>query len=253
MKTNTKCAVGFLLGLMVGLGLLTVQGTAQSTRGKIEIRPRNASADSTFFYDGSHALLIGNAAYQAPEWPDLSTIPAELEGLKVALEGQGFQIFGDQVHLNVDEAEMESLVESFVESPGARNRNARLLVYYAGHGHTIDGSGFLVTQDAPDPKGDQDEFENRAVWISDFQQWARKARAKHVLFCFDSCFAGTVFQSRSLATPEEITLLTQSPVREFLTAGGADEEVPARGLFTEFFKLGIEGLGDLDGNGFAAA
>ncbi|MDA7667732.1 hypothetical protein N8611_01865, partial [bacterium] len=52
----------------------------------LEIRDRNASADSTFFYDGSHALLIGNAGYQAPEWPDLSTIPAELEGLKAAID-----------------------------------------------------------------------------------------------------------------------------------------------------------------------
>ena len=240
-----------LAGLLIGmLWCSLVTTTAQGTRGQLEIRARNALAGSEFFYEGSYALLIGNADYQAGAWPDLTTITNELEGLKEALVQQSFEIFQNRVHLNLNETEMESVVEAFVESPGARNRNARLLFYYAGHGHTQEGSGFLVTRDAPDPKQDLDGFENSAVWISDFRQWARKARAKHVLFCFDSCFAGTVFQSRNRTAPEEISLLTQSPVREFLTAGGADEEVPARGLFTEFFKLGIEGLGDLDKNGY---
>lgn len=237
-----------LLVAAILFSLSSSSAAQQGARGVYEVKTGDTSTESTFYYDGSHALLIGNSQYI--DWPDLTTIPTEMRSLVPVLTNQGFKIFGGRVHLNLTETEIESLVEQFLESPGTRSPNARVLFYYAGHGYTLDGSGFLVTRDAPDPKHDRDGFENSAVWISDFNQWARKARAKHVLFCFDSCFAGTVFQSRGRTAPEEISLLTQSPVREFLTAGGADEPVPARGFFTEFFKIGIEGLADMDADGY---
>ena len=239
--------VRVFLGLLLCLGISV---EAQSNRGKIEIRPRAGDQGSAFSYDGSYALLIGNSNYDSSEWPDLRLIPQELTKLKTVLEQYGFEIYQDRVHLNVDEDQMEQLVEDFVETQGARQTDSRLLVYYSGHGHTDGRQGFLVTRDAPDPEQDPIGFRSKAVWISDFQQWARKAEAKHVLFCFDSCFAGTVFRSRSRTTPEEISLLTGKPVREFLTAGSADQEVPARGFFTEYFQLGIQGAGDLDRNGY---
>jgi hypothetical protein len=72
--------------------------------------------------------------------------------------------------------------------------------------------------------------------MSQLLAWSRQFTAKHALFLFDSCFSGTVFKTRALPPqPPYITQATALPVRQFITAGSAGEEVPARSEFTPAF------------------
>jgi TPR repeat protein len=50
--------------------------------------------------------------------------------------------------------------------------------------------------------------------------------------------------------PERISALTAQPVRQFLSAGSANETVPARSVFTPVFVRGLRGAADLDRDGF---
>ncbi len=60
--------------------------------------------------------------------------------------------------------------------------------------------------------------------------------SKHALFLFDSCFSGTVFKSKNKPKiPRQITQAMAKPVRQFITAGSADEAVPAKSTFTPAF------------------
>ncbi len=54
-----------------------------------------------------------------------------------------------------------------------------------------------------------------------------------------SCFAGTIFQSKSSREghPPYISDLAKKPVREFITAGQADEVVPSKSVFTPEFAV----------------
>ena len=113
---------------------------------------------------------------------------------------------------------------------------ARLFVWYAGHGHTQGGEGFLVPADAPlahDPM-----FKVTALHMRDFGGLMRLAESKHVLSVFDSCFSGSVFKTKALPdTPPHITASTSKPVRQFISAGSANQQVPAKSVFQPLFLL----------------
>ena len=81
--------------------------------------------------------------------------------------------------------------------------------------------------------------------------WSREIEAKHALFLFDSCFSGTVFKAKALPKiPPHISDVTSRPVRQFISAGSAGEEVPANSVFTPSFVRAVRGEGDLDRDGY---
>jgi len=66
---------------------------------------------------------------------------------------------------------------------------------------------------------------------------------------FDCCFSGSIF-SLSKAAPAIINYKTSMPVRQFITAGSADEEVPDVSIFCRQFIEGLSGESDLNGDGY---
>ena len=142
--------------------------------------------------------------------------------------------------------------EEFINKHGY-HQGARLLFYYSGHGHSDGDDGFLVPSDAPDPAQDEVGFYRKALDMNQVMAWARRIRAKHALFMFDSCFSGAVFKAKNLPGKEEryIRRATHKPVRQFITAGGAGETVPARSTFTPAFVDALrERKGDLNKDGY---
>jgi hypothetical protein len=80
--------------------------------------------------------------------------------------------------------------------------------------------------------------------------WSKQIESKHALFVFDSCFSGSVLQSRAVTVPEDISYLTAKPVRQFISAGSANQAVPAVSVFRPLFIRGINGKADLDKDGY---
>nr|VFJ48670.1 MAG: Formylglycine-generating enzyme, required for sulfatase activity, contains SUMF1/FGE domain [Candidatus Kentron sp. DK] len=128
------------------------------------------------------------------------------------------------------------------------------LFFFSGHGHTRDNGnkGYLVPVDAPNPNRDEKGFVRKAFAMVDVLALARRIESRHALFLFDSCFSGTVFKQKAL--PRQKTAITRSmagKVRQFITAGAAGEEVPARSTFTPAFVDAIaEGKADLYPDGY---
>jgi len=201
------------------------------------------------FYKNSYALLIGVSDYTAG-WPDLESIPGELQAVEKVLRDFGFKVV---MHLNPDRQKLEDAMQDFINEYGFEPQN-RLLFFFSGHGETrLEGrKGYLVPADAPVPAKDEKGFLQKALPMSQIMAWARLIEAKHVLFLFDSCFSGTVFKQKSLPPmPPHISILTTEPVRQFITAGSAGEAVPANSVFTPAFIDGLEhGLADLDKDGY---
>ncbi|MDJ0890275.1 MAG: PEGA domain-containing protein [Gammaproteobacteria bacterium] len=209
----------------------------------------------TPLYGSSHALLVGNSDYTAG-WPDLESVPRELERVERVLKAQGFQV---DKRLNLKADDMKDAFEQFIAAHGYDSEN-RLLFYYSGHGHTWEevGQGYLVPADAPLPASATGnpgrEFLRKALHMSQVLAWSRQMTAKHGLFLFDSCFSGTIFKTKSLpGKPPHITRATALKVRQFITAGSAGEQVPARSVFTPAFVDALElGWGDLNKDGYVS-
>jgi formylglycine-generating enzyme required for sulfatase activity len=197
-------------------------------------------------YSASYALLIGESDYSI--WPRLGSIPGELQQLQTLLSSKGFQV---EKSLNLNAKQLRARFEKFINDYGFDKHN-RLLFFYSGHGYTRNNKGYIVPTDAPNPEFDEKGFLQKAVGMNQILTWARRMEAKHALFLFDSCFSGTVFKAKSLPKmPRQISQMAQLPVRQFITAGSADEEVPAKSVFTPAFIDALQyGLGDLYKDGY---
>ena len=213
------------------------------------VRITTAQGEQLDLYKNSYALLIEVSDYKNG-WAPLPSIPRELDAVAAELKAQGFHITRIS---NPNERELKQAFDDFIDNYGYDEHN-RLLFFYSGHGYSFPNKdkGYLVPVDAPNPNDDRKGFLRKALSMDNILTWARTITAKHALFLFDSCFSGSVFQSKGLVdVPAYISQLSAKPVRQFITAGSATDEVPAKSTFTPAFVDGLKyKLADMDKDGY---
>ena len=208
-----------------------------------------------------HALLIGNHEYDNPVWEPVPTLPTELESLGEALTAAGFALYEGKIHYNLKLVDLETLMRGFVTKLGVgkSKRDDQLIIFFSGHGESVGGRGYIVPVGAPGTSPDEDAFVQGALPFSEIEAMAKRADARHLLFAFDSCFSGNVFDFKSgnelpvPPMPLEVARIAAGRARQFMTAGNAGEKVPKRSQFTPFFTRGLKGEADADRNGYLTA
>ena len=218
------------------LGAAAVAGT----RGLV-VRLPSENGVALSLYKGSYALVLGNSRYRKGMDP-LPGVRRDVKDVAQALEKNGFEV---TVQTDLTRSDFQRAVETFALRYGSDPDN-RLLFYYAGHGHTEttttgDAVGYLVMVDAPHPTQDRLGFRLASVDMQYFITQAKLIQAKHALFLFDSCFSGTILNFRATVRPEAISDAVRYPVRQFITAGRANEPVPDQSVFKQAFVDVLEG------------
>lgn len=225
-------------------GSALAQDRGLDVRVRADPADRTSESENVRLYFASHALVVGNDEY-TNGWPRLSGATKDAREVASALVDRGFNV---TLKLNLDSVSLKSELEEFFVLQGA-DPNARLFVWFAGHGHTLDGEGFLVPTDAPLPDSSSAaRFKISAVPMRRFGEYVRLAVSKHVLAIFDSCFAGTIFDSQRALPPAAITRATTLPARQFLTSGDAGQTVSDDGTFRTLFLRGLNGEERADAN-----
>lgn len=205
-------------------------------------------------YADSRALVVGVSRYD--NYGSLPGVKEDVDAVTSILEKDGFIVerLIDPVSAKFNEA-----MWSFIEQWGKAEGN-RLLVYFAGHGATLGNSphwlGYLIPRDAPLLQNAV-AFRNTAISMDRFREYAKAIVSKHALFVFDSCFSGYMFEAtrdarRSLArsAPPIIVEKIGSPVKEFITAGTANQEVPDDSIFRKRFVEALAGEADYNHDGY---
>ncbi len=214
---------------------LTGEQSHAQDRGALIVSPTDSDSQVTL-YARSSALVIGIDKYSGG-WPRLSNAVNDAKAIAAELEQRGFSV---QLVTDPNSAQLRQAIEQFVFERGS-DPEARLFIWFAGHGHTVDGEGYLVPAGAPGPQEGW-RFRKEALSLRSFGRYMREVRSKHVLAVFDSCFAGTVFTSaRSLPSPA-ITRATTQPVRQFVSSGEAEQVVSDDGTFRKLFVDALNGL-----------
>ena len=229
------------------LAATMASGALAQTRGvTVTLRageqPGAPVAETVTLYGASHALVIGIDRYTGG-WQRLRKAVADARTVADELGRRGFQV---TLKTDLGGQELRTALREFFAIRG-EDPSARLLLWFSGHGHTIDGEGFLVPADAPLPTTSR--FKVSALHMRDFEGLVRLAEAKHVLSVFDSCFSGTIFEAKGAAAPPAITRKTTYPVRQFLTSGDADQQVADDGGFRTLFLRALTGEEKADANG----
>ena len=215
---------------------------SQTTRDMKTITVRTQQGTEIELYKDSYALVVGNGSY-TEGWPRLWGTLQDVDEVADALEAHGFSV---TLKKDLTKPEFEKAFADFVVNAGADPDN-RLLFYYAGHGYTQrmttgEDLGYLVMVDAPVPEKDRVGFELKSIPMESLVTQTEKISARHALFIFDSCFSGTILNMRDRFTPpESISERTQYPVRQFITAGRANEQIPSHSVFKQEFLDLIQG------------
>jgi hypothetical protein len=194
----------------------------------------------------SFALVIGIDDYRSIK-PELKFAASDAGKVADALRRHNFEVklYNGS---NMTGKQLRETIEAFVQEHGFIE-DSRILIWYAGHGATVDGEGYLLGVDAPvfDPAapgldGALRDFYSASMPLRSFGVHLRQMRARHVMLVLDSCFAGTIFQDTRATPNNQMTLEMAKPVRQIITAGLAGEEVADNGKFARMFVEALDGV-----------
>jgi formylglycine-generating enzyme required for sulfatase activity/uncharacterized caspase-like protein len=203
-------------------------------------------------FTGSHALVIGESVY-TNGWGRLPGVREDTQAIRQLFMEQGFSV---ETLENLSSRDLKAGIAAFFDQYGYE-RDVRLIVYYAGHGHTLKldttrDMGYIVPVDSPNPHKDELGFKRTAIAMEQFNTWATQIESRHVLLIFDSCFSGSVFAT-SRASPGIIDYKIANPVRQFISSGAADETVPDKSIFRAQLEAGLRNReADLNRDGYVS-
>jgi hypothetical protein len=233
------------IGILMAVIIFTSPLFAETMRG---IRVVSKKGDSIYLYESYHAMVIGITDYEY--WPKL---PHAIKDAKEV--AQKLQKFGFETKLVFDPTyrEMKTAINEMIYKMG-NEENRAIVFYYAGHGETetlADKTkmGYIIPKDCPLLRNDPMGFAAHAVSMRDIESASLRIQSKHVLMLFDSCFSGSLF-ALTRAVPDDITEKSNLPVRQYITAGREDEQVPDKSMFKRSLLIGIDGDADRTGDGY---
>jgi hypothetical protein len=220
----------------------------EAARGIGGVRVTDRQGNSFELYKDYYALVVGVSDYA--HWPKLRNAANDARQVASGLKELGFEV---KLVLDPSYAEMRSALRDLAYTMGIEQQRG-LLFYFAGHGETLelaDGTqlGFIIPRDCPLKSNDALGFDSKAISMNEIESTALKVKSKHLLMVFDSCFSGSLFYV-DRSPPADITEKSARPVRQFITAGEAEEQVPDQSVFKVVFLQGIKGEADLNADGY---
>lgn len=197
-------------------------------------------------YESSRALIIGINKYQNAS--PLGYAVSDAKEIKDILIGElGFEA-ENVIYLTDSDATKSNILKSFLSFTSESVKvDDRLLVFFAGHGHTKTGFrgevGYLVPYDA-----DMNDYSTFIRW-DELTRNAELIRAKHILFIMDACYGGlAVNRDIQAGSSRFLKDMYQRFSRQVITAGKANEVVsdsggpiPDHSVFTGHLIEGIRG------------
>jgi len=184
--------------------------------------------------DYSHCSPLGNACSDAQTFAEALKSHAGFPASNVRL----------LLNKNATKAQILRHYLAFRECCAADDR---LVVFFAGHGHSVSGNrkqqGFLVPAD-----GDSKDLGSLIRW-QELLEGSELIPAKHFLFVMDACFSGLLMQrAAGGADSRFVSDMLQRYSRQAITAGKADQTVADGGgssgensIFTSHFVTGLRG------------
>lgn len=229
---------------------------AASAQPAIGRSPLPDSVERQILYGaGTHVLAIGISEYaDHGAWP-------RLHGARDA--GRVAQLFRER-------GVPPSLITLFTPKPGdaktiddalldfgaslppESESRTRVVVYFAGHGYTEGGRGYLVPPEAPDPAKNARDFKAREIPLAKVLTRLAEFQATHVLLIVDACFSGGALRSlaREKFPRPPRALDAHQRVLQVITAGTANQPVADDGLFADLIVAGLTGAADLNLDGW---
>lgn len=197
-------------------------------------------------YSNSYALIIGINNYQNVSPLGYAVNDAQ-EVSKVLVSKLNFPKENVKILIDEEATKFNILKAYHSYTSDSINIDDRLIIFFAGHGHTLKGYrgdvGYLVPFDA-----DTDDTSTFIRW-DELTRNAELIRAKHILFIMDACFSGlAIYRDAKVGANRFLHDMYKRFSRQVITAGKADEPVadaggplPNHSIFTGHLIEGMLG------------
>ena len=178
-------------------------------------------------YDNSYALIIGIDKYENVSNLDYAVKDANSVA-SLLKDNFNFPAENVKILLN-DEATLTNFKNSLEEISLSAKVNDRVLIYFAGHGETMDLTeggerGYLLPVD-----GNKEDLYLSSIGMDELEDISEMSKAKHTLYLVDACYGGiAAVGSRGLdasSTPNYIEKITRNRGVQIITAGSRGEQV----------------------------
>ena len=212
-------------------------------------------------YDNSWALIIGIDKYENVQ--KLNYAVDDAESIKDILINS-FDFPEENVSLLInEEATKQNIIKSFSKITKDAEANDRVIVFFAGHGETMDlpgggEKGYLIPVE-----GDSKDLYVTAIPMDELNQISLMSKAKHMLYLVDACYGGiAAVGSRGLSPNKSsnfINKVAKFQSRQVITAGGRGEKVIEKAewghsAFTLNIIRGLQdGAADMNYDGYITA
>ncbi len=194
-----------------------------------------------------HVLAIGINSYERLPTLQFAVADAELFSKTVG----HLQHDGVEAHLLLDQrASRQRILSKLDELADSTTESDQVVLYYAGHGITSDGVGYIVPADA-----DPQKLEGTAISMHEVGERFKRIPTKQKIMFVDSCYAGAfdIFQTRHVRAIESLEKLVTGS-GDVVIAAGTDTQAVVdyaglkHGVFTYYLAEGLLGRADTDGD-----
>lgn len=168
--------------ILMGLVCAAAMSGAMSTPVHAQLAPTadgSSECGSGPVTGDKTAFLIGNGHYDGYSWPRLANSTSDVGEVCRALVGMGFSV---RVLRNADFERLQSELERF---SAASADATTVIIYYGGHGFSLDGRSYIVPIDAP-PQTRRADIDRRFVSIEAIVERAVPTNALALLM-IDAC------------------------------------------------------------------
>lgn len=195
-------------------------------------------------YSKNNALIIGINNYK--NVTPLSYAVSDAEEVKDILINELDFPAENVTYLINEHATKSNILKAFMSFSSA-DLDEKIFIFFAGHGHTVEGFrgdvGFLVPFDA-----DMQDLSTFIRW-EELTHNSEIIKAKHMFFIMDACYGGLALtRSPSSGSTRFLKDMMKRYSRQVLTAGKANEVVadaggplPNHSVFTGHLIEGIRG------------
>lgn len=197
----------------------------------------------------NYALLIGINDYQDDQIMDLEFAHQDVNAIREILTNK-FDFTQDHIKTLLDQDASLLNIRNAITEFYRTGENARIFLYFAGHGETVKISngvemGFLVPYDAD--LSSASSIHKTCLPMSELGSISQFLPSKHVLYLIDACYGGlAALNPRSGADygVSFVEKMMQTNSRQIITAGGKNERVVERSSLghSVFAKALIDGL-----------
>jgi uncharacterized caspase-like protein len=137
-----------------------------------------------------YAVLFATNEYQAKEkWPQLNN--AVLDATKIQEHLLGTYGFAKaDVYANKPLKEIVTILEELKDKEWFTESDDQLFIFFAGHGFSQDGDGYIVAADSP---AELDWQASGYLPLSALQRIVDRIKCQHIFLSLDACRAGTLW------------------------------------------------------------